>query len=123
MKTYILFFIVFILSFSAYSQAGGGMRRGGHSGSGITPGTQNISIKGQGRGTSSTQRPSEGKSCKKQTGQPRQGGNCNPSGRSPGIDAGGTSATGIRKGTGIGTKISQPNNRTNTRVNTGVRSF
>jgi hypothetical protein len=28
MKTYILFFIVFLLSFSAYSQTGGGMRRG-----------------------------------------------------------------------------------------------
>jgi len=123
MKTYILFFIVFILSFSAYSQTGAGMRRGGQSGSGRAAGTQNIGSEGQRRGTSDTQRPSEGKSGKKHTGERTQGGNCNPAGRSPGVDAGGTSATGSRKGTGIGTKISQPNVRTNIRVNTGVRSF
>ncbi|MCF8452201.1 MAG: hypothetical protein K9G42_03295 [Pedobacter sp.] len=119
MKTYILFFIVFLLSFSAYSQTGGGMRRGGHSGSGRATGTQAVGSEGQRTG----QRPAEGVKGKER----RQGGDCNTGGRGTGIDAGG--ATGVRTRTGIGTrtgagtKISQPNIRTNVRVNTGVRSF
>ncbi|MDO8993514.1 hypothetical protein [Daejeonella sp.] len=113
MKTYILFFIVFLLSFTAYSQTGGGMRRGGGRGTG----TQTMGTEGQRTG----QRPAEGVKGKKR----RQGGDCNPGGRGTGIDAGGTSGTGVRTRTGIGTrtgagtKISQPNIRTNT----GVRSF
>lgn len=114
MKTYILFFIVFILSFSAYSQTGGGMHRGGGRGTG----TQTM-----GEGQRTGQRPAEGVKGKER----RQGGDCNTGGRGTGIEAGGTTGvrtrTGIGTRTGAGTKISQPNIRTNVRVNTGVRSF
>lgn len=113
MKTYSLFFIVFLLSFSVYSQTGNGMRRGG----GRASGTQTMGAEGQRTG----QRPEESVKGKDR----RQGGNCSPGGKSTGIDAGGTTGTGVRSRTGMGTrtgngtKISQPNIRTNT----GVRSF
>ncbi len=116
MKTYILFFIVFLLSFSGYSQTGRGMRREGQAGTGRATGTQSIGAEAHGNGgISGVQGSAKGKS-----GKSKQGGSCNP-----GNDASGTSATGIRRGssTGIGTRISQPNIRTNVRVNTGVRSF
>jgi len=123
MRTYILFFIVFLLSFSAYSQTGGGMRRGGQSGSGRGTGTQTMGTEAQRTG----QRPAEGVKGKDR----RQGGNCNPGARGTGIDAGGTTGTGVRTRTrtgigtrtGNGTKVSQPNIRTNIRVNNGVRIF
>jgi hypothetical protein len=109
MRTYILFLIVFLFCTTAYSQTGGGMRRGGQAGSGRTTGTQTIGAEGQRTG----QRPSDGS----RTREPRQGGNCNPGSKGRGIGAGGT--TGDRARTGTGTRISQPNIRTNT----GVRSF
>lgn len=113
MKTYILFFIVFLLSFSAYSQTGGAKQRG----RGRATGTQTIGAEGQGTG----QRPAEGVKGKDR----KQGGNCSPGGRATGTSSEGTNGTGVRTRTGIGTrtgngtKISQPNIRTNT----GVRSF
>ncbi len=113
MKTYILFLIVFLLSFSAYSQTGGGMRRGGGRGTG----TQTMGTEGQRTG----QMPAQGGKGKDR----KQGGDCNPGGRGKEIGAGGTTGTGIKTRAGTGTrtgtgaKISQPNIRTNT----GVRSF
>lgn len=85
------------------------MRRGGQAGSGRTTGTQSIGSEGQRTG----QRPSDGE----RTRERRQGGNCNPGSKGTGIGARGT--TGDRTRTGTGTRISQPNIRTNT----GVRSF
>ena len=103
MKTYILFFIVFLLCFSAYSQTGGGMRRGG----GRTTGTQTRGAEGQGTGERTAERV-KGK-------DRNHGGDCSPGGRGTGIDARGTTGTGFRTRSGTGAKISQPNIR--------VRSF
>jgi hypothetical protein len=83
------------------------MRRGGQAGSGRTTGTQTIGSEGQITG----QRPSEGSGTRAR----KQGGNCNPGSKGTGISAGGTAGDRTR----TGTRISQPNIRTNT----GVRSF
>jgi hypothetical protein len=106
MKTYILLLIVFLFCTSAYSQTGGGMRRGGQTGSGRATGTQTMGAQGQ-----TGQRTSDGV----RTRERRQGGNCNPRGKGTGIGSGGTTGDKTR----TGTRISQPN----TRTNTGVRSF
>ena len=107
MKTYTLFLIVFLFCTTAYSQTGRGMRRGGQAGSGRTTGTQTIGAEGQRTG----QRPSDGSGTRAR----KQGDNCNPGSKGRGIGAGGTAGDRTR----TGTRISQPNIRTNT----GVRSF
>lgn len=113
MKTYVLFFIVFLLSFSVYSQTGGGMRKGGGRGTG----TQTM---GEGQGTSKgLQRDQRVKSAGREVIVIQEAGapELKPVVQ-PGLER-----ELVLEQELVPDKISQPNIRTNVRVNTGVRSF